>query len=67
MSWTLFYPCATVISLLVGVIAIIVALIIARRSSKETKQQTESVYNQLDIFVTAQNLNMMETIGMIFE
>ena len=49
------------------VIAIIVALIIASCSSKENKQQTEAVYNQLDIFVTAQNLNMMETIGMIFE
>lgn len=52
---------ATIISPIVGVIAIVVALIIARRSSRETKQQIEAVYNQLDIFVAAQNPNMMES------
>ena len=54
LSW------ATILSPIVGMIAIIVALVIARRSSKETKQQIEAVYNLLDIFVTAQNPNMME-------
>lgn len=49
-----------VLSPIVGVIAIIVALIIARRSSKETKRQIEAVYNLLDVFVAAQNPNMME-------
>lgn len=51
---------ATVISPIVGVIAIVVALIIARRSSKETKQQIEAVYNLLDVFVAAQTPTMME-------
>lgn len=52
--------CATIISPIVGVVAIIVALVIAHRSSKETKEQIEAVYNLLDIFVAAQNPTMME-------
>ena len=51
---------ATVLSPIVGVIAIIVALIIAHRSSKETKQQINAVYKLLDVFVAAQNPTMME-------
>ena len=54
LSW------ATVLSPIVGVIAIIVALIIAHRSSKETKQQIDAVYKLLDVFVAAQNPTMME-------
>lgn len=54
LSW------ATVLSPIVGVIAIIVALIIAHRSSKETKKQIDAVYNLLDVFVAAQNPTMME-------
>lgn len=54
LSW------ATIISPIVGVIAIFVALIIARRSSKETKQQIEAVYNLLDVFVAAQTPTMAE-------
>lgn len=54
LSW------ATVASPIVGVIAIIVALIIAHRSSKETKQQIDAVYKLLDVFVAAQNPTMME-------
>ena len=51
---------ATILSPAVGVIAIIVALIVANRSSKETKKQIEAVYNLLDVFVAAQNPTMME-------
>ena len=51
---------ATVVSPIVGMIAIIVALIISRRSSKETKQQIDAVYKLLDVFVAAQNPTMME-------
>lgn len=51
---------ATVLSPIVGVIAIIVAFIIAHRSSKETKQQIDAVYKLLDVFVAAQNPTMME-------
>ena len=54
LSW------ATVASPIVGVIAIIVALIIAHRSSKETKQQIEAIYKLLDVFVAAQNPTMIE-------
>lgn len=54
LSW------ATVASPIVGVIAIIVALIIARRSSKETKQQIEAIYKLLGVFVAAQNPTMIE-------
>ena len=51
---------ATILSPVVGVIAIIVALIVANRSSKETKKQIEAIYNLLDVFVAAQNPTMME-------
>ncbi len=51
---------ATIASPIVGVIAIIVALVIAHRSSKETKEQIEAVYNLLDVFVAAQNPTMIE-------
>ena len=54
LSW------ATVLSPIVGVVAIIVALIIAHRSSKEIKKQIDAVYNLLDVFVAAQNPTMME-------
>ena len=54
LSW------ATVLSPVVGVAAIIVALIIAQRSSKETKNQIAAVYNLLDVFVASQNPAMME-------
>lgn len=51
---------ATILSPAVGVIAIIVALIVANRSSKETKKQIEAICNLLDVFVAAQNPTMME-------
>lgn len=51
---------ATIASPIVGVIAIIVALVIAHRSSKETKKQIDAICNLLDVFVAAQNPTMME-------
>lgn len=51
---------ATIASPIVGVVAIIVALVIANRSSKETKKQIEAICNLLDVFVAAQNPTMME-------
>ena len=51
---------ATILSPIVGVVAIIVALIIARRSSNETKRQIDVVYNLLDVFVASQNPTMIE-------
>lgn len=51
---------ATVLSPIVGVIAIIVALIIAHQSSKDTKRQITGIYELLDVFVAAQNPDMLE-------
>ena len=52
---------ATVLSPIVGVIAIIVALIIAHGSSKDVKSQIDAINKQIDIFIAAQNPSMMET------
>ena len=51
---------ATVLSPIVGVIAIIVALIVARSSTREIKRQVDATYNLLDVFVAAQNPTMLE-------
>jgi len=51
---------ATVASPIVGTIAIIVALIISRKSSKESKKQIEAVYHLLDVFVASHNLDILE-------
>ena len=52
---------ATILSPIVGVLAIIVALIIAHQSSKDTQQQISGIYELLDVFVAAQNPQMIET------
>ena len=51
---------ATVLSPLIGVIAIIVALVIAHQSSKDTKKQITGIYELMDVFVAAQNPSMLE-------
>lgn len=51
---------ATVLSPLIGVIAIIVALVIAHQSSKDTKRQITGIYELMDVVVAAQNPGMME-------
>lgn len=51
---------ATVLSPVVGVIAIIVALIIAHGSSKDTSKQIKGIYNLLDIYIASQNPIMIE-------
>lgn len=58
MNTVLFW--ATVLSPIVGVVAIIVALIVARSSTKEIKRQVDATYNLLDVFVAAQNPTMLE-------
>lgn len=50
---------ATVLSPIVGVIAIIVALVVAKDSSDDAHKQIKAIYNLLDVFVAAQNPNMM--------
>ena len=52
---------ATILSPIVGVIAIIVALVIAHQSSKDTQKQISGIYELLDVFVAAQNPQMIET------
>ncbi len=51
---------ATVLSPIVGVIAIIVALIIAHGSSKDTYKQIKGIYNLLDVYIASQNPIMIE-------
>lgn len=51
---------ATVLSPIVGVIAIIVALVIAHQSSKDTQKQISGIYELLDVFVAAQNPQMTD-------
>ena len=51
---------ATLLSPIAGVIAIIVALIIANRSSRDAEKQVTAIHNLLEVFVAAQNPNMVE-------
>ena len=50
---------ATVLSPIVGVVAIIVALIIAHGSSKDVQSQIKAIRDQIDVFIAAQNPNML--------
>ena len=58
MNLVMFW--ATVLSPIIGAIAIIVALYISHKSSKEAQKQLDAVYNLLDVFVAAQNPSMLE-------
>ena len=51
---------ATLLSPIIGVIAIIVALIIARSSSKDAQKQIKAIRHLLDVFVAANNLDIVE-------
>ena len=51
---------ATLLSLIISVTAIIVALIVARSSSKDACEQIKSIRNLLDVFVAVNNLNIVE-------
>lgn len=51
---------ATLLSPIAGVIAIIVALVIANRSSRDAEKQVTAIHNLLEVFVAAQNPNMVE-------
>lgn len=51
---------ATLLSPIISVVAIIVALIIARRSSKDAKQQIGEIHHLLEVFVAANNLDIVE-------
>ena len=51
---------ATLISPIISVIAIIVALCIARSSSKDAQKQIDAIHNLLDVFIAANNLDIVE-------
>ena len=51
---------ATVLSPVIGALAIIVALYISHKSSKDAQKQIDVIYNLLDVFVAAQNPSMLE-------
>ena len=51
---------ATQLSPIISGIAIIVALIVARSSSKDAKEQIKAIRHLLDVFVAANNLDIVE-------
>lgn len=51
---------ATLLSPIISVIAIIVALCIARSSSKDAQMQIDAIHNLLDVFIAANNLDIVE-------
>ena len=57
----IFSQGATIISPIISVIAIVCALYIARNSSRDAKRQVKAIYNLLDVFVAAHNLDIAET------
>lgn len=59
MDTLLFW--ATILSPIIGVIAIIVALIVSHSSTKKAQQQINAVYDLLNIFVAAQTPTMIES------
>ena len=59
MDTLLFW--ATILSPIIGVIAIIVALIVSHSSTKKAQQQINAVYDLLNVFVAAQTPTMIES------
>lgn len=51
---------ATLLSPIISVIAIIVALHVARSSSKDAQKQIAAIRHMLDVFVAANNLDIVE-------
>lgn len=56
-KWTVW---ATLLSPVISAIAIVVALFVARSSSKDAREQIKSIRNLLDVFVAVNNLNIVE-------
>ena len=52
--------CVAILTLIVSVIAVVVALWISRKSSKDAQQQIGKIQELLDVFVAVQNLNISE-------
>lgn len=56
----IFIQWATLLSPIIGVIAIIVALCVARSSSKDAQKQIDAIHNLLDVFVAVHNLDIFD-------
>ncbi len=52
--------CIAILTLIVSVIAVVVALWISRKSSNDAQQQINKIQELLDVFVAVQNLNIFE-------
>ena len=53
--------CIAILTLIVSVIAVVVALCISRKSSQDAQKQIDAIHELLDVFVAVQNLNIFET------
>ena len=53
---------ASILSPIIGIIAIIVALVVARSSSRDTEKQIAAMYKLLDIVIAAQSPIMAESL-----
>ena len=51
---------ATLVSPIISVVAIVVALCVARSSSKDAQKHITAIHNLLDVFVAANNLDIVE-------
>ena len=51
---------ATLLSPIISVIAVIVALSVARSSSKDAQEQIKAIRHLLDVFVAANNLDIVD-------
>lgn len=51
---------ATLLSPIISVIAIIIALYVARSSSKDAQEQIKAIRHLLDVFIAANNLDIVE-------
>ena len=51
---------ATILSPIVGVIAIVVSLYISRKSSQDAQRQINEIHNLLDVLVAVHNFNITE-------
>lgn len=56
---------STILCPILSAIAIFVALIISRRSSKDAQEQIKSIRHLLEVFIAANNLNMKEALEIV--
>ena len=52
--------CIAILTLIVSVIAVVVALCISRKSSQDAQRQINEIRNLLDVFIAVHNLDIFE-------